>query len=264
MASDVIAAKTPAAPAGVSVPHARRFLAVYALLAASVCGAAALGLAVGLGHSLSFGSSGPWSTWQPTGGGLGLVENIATHIGGEYRLGNNAQLLDILAKPPILAASTRKIALGYVAVRGTSTVPDGVAAVDSSNTVMYSMCGRGPSCSIATGTPSLARGHLVLREILELALYTFHYDNAINNVIAFMPPSGSNVRPPIIFFQRADLALQLSAPLDRTLSNTTPSLTMTARDQASVEALAGQHFYSYGLTQAPDGSAVLLLTHHKA
>ena len=56
---------------------------------------------------------------------------------------------------------------------------------------MYSLCGLGASCSIATGTPSVERGELVRREILELALYTFKYVGGIENVIAFMPPPGT-------------------------------------------------------------------------
>ena len=54
---------------------------------------------------------------------------------------------------------------------------------------MFSLCGLGQSCAIATGKASVERGTLVRREILELALYTFKYVGGVNHVIAFMPPA---------------------------------------------------------------------------
>ena len=84
-------------------------------------------------------------------------------------------------------AST-SVPIHYVALRGPKGVIDQVDPVDPSNAISYSLCGGGSSCAIATGTPSVARGTLVRREILELALYTFKYVGGIKNVIAFMPP----------------------------------------------------------------------------
>ena len=34
-------------------------------------------------------------------------------------------------------------------------------------TVMYTLCGLGARCAIATGTPSVSRGRLIRREALE-------------------------------------------------------------------------------------------------
>ena len=60
--------------------------------------------------------------------------------------------------------------------------------LEPGKTEMYSFCGLGAHCSIATGKPSQTRGQLVRREALETALYTFKYMPVIDSVIVFMPP----------------------------------------------------------------------------
>ena len=77
---------------------------------------------------------------------------------------------------------------------------------------MYSFCGLGTHCSIATGQPSQTRGQLVRREALETALYTFKYIPAINSVIVFMPPQQDIPnQTTVLFFQRKNLADRLGS-----------------------------------------------------
>ena len=80
---------------------------------------------------------------------------------------------------------------------------------------MYSLCGLGPSCAIATGTASVARGRLVRREILELALYTFKYVPGMQSVIAFMPPKTGSQPQYVVYLQKSDLSQELKLPLAR-------------------------------------------------
>lgn len=243
-----------------------RFALAYAVLGAAIA-AAVVGLVIAVSHATGLGETAPWSTWQPTSGsGLGVAEQIASHVGGEYRLPTGGQLAAVIAKPPVVTASSRKIPLGYVAINsGSAHVADSVATVNGSNSVMFTLCGLGPSCSIASGKPSFARGLLERREILELALYTFHFDPNVHNVIAFMTPRAANVPGAVIFLQRADLANELSHRYAWTLDPQTPGVnSMTPGDKLYVNQITGHRAYSFSLTQAQDGNAALVLTHLKA
>ena len=254
----------PAAPAAppepqpAGRPHWIRFYAIYMVLGAALFGAAVIGV-VSATHTSRPGSA--WSAWRPTGGGIGAAAEIARHVGGEYRLANGAQLVDVIAKAPSVTASNQSIRLGYVAVRGTGGKPDDVFPVSGSNSVMYTLCGLGTSCTIATGKPSLARGELVRREILELALYTFHYEGGIGSVIAFMPPSSPSTSPVVVYLHRSDLGPQLRQPLARSLAPRAPApQTIPRREARLVDATTGRRVYSFSLTQAQDGNAVLILS----
>ena len=108
-----------------------------------------------------------------------------------YHLPNGDQIVDVISKAPSVSPDKTTLPVHYVAVRGTKAVKATRSITSRRRTaVMYSLCGLGVSCSIATGTPSVERGELVRREILELALYTFKYVGGIENVIAFMPAEG--------------------------------------------------------------------------
>jgi hypothetical protein len=171
-------------------PHRFRFMLIYGGLVA-VLAAAAVGVVVYAGRSIN--PSPAWSSFKPSGGGLGEAKQIASRVAKDYRLPNGAQLVDVIAKPPSLSDTTTTIPIRILAVRGAKGGVDEVSEVSPTDTVMYSLCGLGRQCAIATGKPSVARGVLVRREILELALYTFKYTGGIKNVIAFMPPVYLNV-----------------------------------------------------------------------
>lgn len=243
----------------VETPHRFRFFAVYGVLGIAF-GAAAAALAIGL--TTRPAPPGPaWSSWSPSGGGLGAAEQIARHVGAEYRLPNDRQLDAVLAKAPSVTANRTTYDVGYVAVQGASGSPVQVTAVSGSNSVMYTLCGLGVSCTIASGTPSVARGRVVLREILELALYTFHYDGGIDSVIALMPPRSATAAPTVVFLRRGELGPELSRPLDRTLSPQAPQpSTMSPREAELVQATTADHSYSFSLTRAQDGNTILILS----
>src|SRR5205814_8586472 len=128
-----------------------------------------------------------------------------------HRRPGGAQLDDVIPKAPSVSPqSSTAIPIHYIAVRGANGTHDQIYPVSATNGVMYSLCGLGPSCSIASGTPSQERGRLVRREILELALYTFKYESGIQSVIAFIPPkapaAGQQPAAFVVYLHRSDMA----------------------------------------------------------
>ena len=210
--------------------------------------------------SRSISPAPAWSAWKPSGGGLGAARQIAEHIAPAYRLPGGTQIVDVIAKAPSVSPGKQTIPIHYLAVRGTGGAGDQIFDVSSSNSVMFSLCGLGPSCSIATGTASVARGRLVRREILELALYAFRYVHGIDNVIAFMPPKPGSAPQYVIYLRRADLAPQLGEPLARTLTPKTPlPNTIPAGEVRAVDATTNTRVFSFSLSQAQQGDAILVL-----
>lgn len=238
-------------------PHRRRFLIIYSLLAV-VLGGGVGGLVVFAGKSIS--PAPRWSTWKPGGGGLGAAKQIADQVSKSYRLPNGKQLVDVIAKAPSVSPTNVTIPIHFVALHGMKSTGDQIVAVSSSDSVMYSLCGLGASCSIATGKASVQRGTLVRREILELALYTFKYVGGIKNVIAFMPPAAGTPPKYVVYLQKGDLAAELHTPLAKTLAAKTPQVsTIPARDVRTVETTTGARVYSFSLSQTQTGDAVLVL-----
>ncbi len=248
----------PTAALAVGTAHRHRFLFIYGLLAA-VLGAAVVGVVAYAGRTISPGPA--WSTWKPSGGGLGAAKQIADQVGKAYRLPNGDQLVDVIAKAPSVSPPTGAVVpIHYVAVRGTKSAQDQIITVSSSDSVMYSLCGLGTSCAIATGKGSVQRGTLVRREILELALYTFKYVGGIKKVIAFMPPSPGTQPKYVVYLQRTDLTAQLHVPLAQTLGAKVPlPSTIPAREVHTVDASTESRVYSFNFSQAPQGDAILVL-----
>jgi hypothetical protein len=254
----------PATPASAPQPHRTRFFIVYGLLGAALALGIA-GVAVYAGRTIH--PAPAWSTWKPSGGGLGAAQQIADRVGGTYRLPNGTQLAEVLAKTPAVSqTSGAPIPLHYIVVTG----PSGQRAneevqISSSNAVSYEICGLGQACSIASGKASIARGTLVRREILELALYTFKYVGSVNNVVAFMPPPAGTQPQYAVYLQRSDLAAELKQPLDKTLGAKVPlPANIPAAEVHVVNSVTGPRVFKYGVTQSQTGDAILVLTPHPA
>lgn len=237
--------------------HQTRFFVVYGVLGLALAASVA-GLVVYAGRSINPGP--PWSSWKPGGGGLGAVNQIAAHVSPNYRLPDGHQLVDVIVRSSAVTSGGQTIPIPLIAVRGPKGKVDSVSQVSSSDTFMLSMCGLGTSCSIATGKPSIKRGTLVRREILELALYTFKYVSGAKRIVAFMPPTPGATASYVIYLQKDDLKAQLKTPLTDTLSPKVPLPDqITARDQARVDALTESKIYKFGLSQTQQGDAVLVL-----
>jgi hypothetical protein len=131
---------------------------------------------------------------------------------------------------------------------------------------MYTLCGLGTACSIAEGKPSIARGQLLRREALELALYTFKYVDGIDSVIALMPVNLGDPKDETddtstaLFLRRDDVAEALERPLTRTLPTAAPLTpgTPSPTDQANVDRLTRPHVYVYSHEAVADGVYLVL------
>jgi hypothetical protein len=247
----------PDSAPGLGRAHRARFYVIYGILGVVLAGAIAATV-IYAGKSIS--PAPAWSSWKPSGGGQGAAKQIAAHVSKSYRLPDGNQLVDVFAKPPSVSPSSNAtIPIHYVAVRGPRNTYDEQAAVSSSNSVMYSLCGLGSACSIATGKPTVQRGTLVRREILELALYTFKYVDGIKHVIAFMPPRPGMQPKYVVYLREEDLQDQLKVPLNETLGKKVPlPMKIPAREQRIVDATTEPRVYSFSLAQTPTGDAVFV------
>jgi hypothetical protein len=238
-------------------PHRVRFGLIYVALGAIVAAAIAGGVVFA---NRSINPSPAWSSWKPNGGGLGAAQRIADHVAKQYHLPNGNQLVDVMSKAPSLSPpSSGTLPLHYVAVKGTKGSGDQVYPMSGTNSVMYSLCGLGTGCAIATGKPTQERGRLVRREILELALYTFKYVPGVENVIAFIPPALG--KQYVIYLRRSDLAPELKQPLTTTLRSSVPlPKAIPAREVRMIDATTVPRVYTFGVAQAPQGDLVFVLT----
>jgi hypothetical protein len=217
-----------------SVPkeHRGRFFLVYAALAAAVAaGAAGIVLLTTGGDNTKSGSSavaeGEWSTWKPTGGGLGAAQQIANFVGTGYKTKSGSQILTVLAQTPKFP----KAVVGDKGNVQVVTVPlggivvhtkqgDEATRIDGRNSTMYNLVcsGADAACKPPTGEAGLAQNILFRREVLELALYTFKYVPGVDNVLTLLQPD-RNKAPEVFYFRRADLESQLEVPIAKTLGS---------------------------------------------
>jgi hypothetical protein len=251
---------TPPAPTSPPAPPKRRpyrlrFVLLYGVLGAVVA-AAIVGVVMLAGTSSGPKSSG-WSQWKPKSAGSSGIKQIAQHVSSTYKLSSGQQLLDVIAKAP----AVQDVPIHAVAVRGTGGHPDQISLIDSGNSLMFVLCGLGPGCSIANGTPTVERGRLVRREALELALYTFKYIAGVEYIVAFMPPKKGAQARYVVYFAKQDLQQELKAPLDRTLGLKTPrSNAIPSQETTTIDRITGQHEFQFQLQQAQQGDAILVLS----
>jgi hypothetical protein len=256
--SDAVPAPSAPQAPPLARAHRVRFALIYGGLGAVVV-VAIVGL--GIFATRSIDPAPKWSAWKPTGGGQGAAHQIADHVAQQYRLPNGDQLVDVISKAPSIAPSTTSLPIHFVAVRGLKGAADQVYPVSSTNSVMYSLCGLGTSCEIASGTPSVERGRLVRREILELALYTFKYVGGIQNVIAFMPATAGKTAKYVVYLRESDIADKLKEPLATTLGKNVPlPKAIPAHEVKAIDTTTVPRLYSFsGVAQAPQGDLVFVL-----
>jgi len=242
---------------GGAQPHRGRFFVIYAILGLAVA-AAIVGIVVYAGRSINPGPA--WSSWKPSGGGLGAAKQIAEHVSPAYRLPDGNQLVDVIAKGPAVSSGGQTIPIPFIALRGPKGKVDQIQQVSNSDTFTFSLCGLGQACSIATGKPSVARATLVRREILELALYTFKYVHGVKHVVAFMPPPAGTQAAYVVYLQKSDLTSQLKTPLTHTLAPKAPlPAKITPGEQQRIDGITQPRIYKFGLSQTQQGDAVLVL-----
>ena len=235
----------PVAPARHS-QYAPRFHfltgALVAVAVAALAGLAAFIVLPGGGQD-----RGPrWSTWTPTAQGTTGAQQIAQHVGQQYRLPDGHQIVDV----GVTGLEYQGVPLA-VAVREDPAQGGNIRVFDDSG-VIYHLCGLGPSCAIATGKPSVQRGLLLRREALELALYSFRYLKDVNQVVVFMPPALGKTPSQALFFREGDVARELDRPLTASLSPRVPSVRTVPNwpDTPLVVQLTSPKTFNFSLTAA--------------
>jgi hypothetical protein len=275
-AADAKTVPQTAVAAGVARPETRadrarrlayrtRFAVFYVLLAI-VAGAGVGALLVLVGR----GSPAPapaWSSWEPTGSAERRAAQIGDHVGDQYRLpsGNPLAAVTYSGPPTVTGPDGSTFQVRAIAVRPDTTggraEADDIDTVSAQNTVMYTLCGLGSSCSIAEGKASIERGQLLRREALELALYSFTYLRGVDSTLVLLPPRPDGRAASAVFIERGDVGGELDRPLDQTLTAPlTPAVGEIQPDeQRVVDRTTRSRLYEYSYLQAQDGSPVMVL-----
>jgi hypothetical protein len=259
-----IAAAGAPAPAGGAeeAPHAPRFQFLFGALVTLGIAALATVVIIAASGPPESGPTGPaWSPWRPVDNDSSAPEQIAQHVGREYKLASGDQLVLVTGGPLEVAGLRLTIALRKPADEGGD-----ISLVDGKG-VLYRLCGLGPKCSINKGTPSAERKLLLHREALELALYTFRYTDADHVVVLIPPPRGkvpSKTPDPneALFFRRNDVGPELDRPVTATLTRTTPLPSTFERspDSDLVTRLTGARVFEFSVTPGNlDNRAFLVL-----
>jgi hypothetical protein len=256
--SDVIASSGRA-----DSPHASRFQFLIGALIA--LGVSALAITFLTLRSDRDTVPADWASWHPSATGFAAAAQIASHVGPEYRLATNAQMVAIQSGPLALDG----VPLTLVRRSNASTNANVVAL--NGNAVLYKMCGLAASCSIV-GTPSAERLTMIRREALELALDTFEYVGNANQVVVFLPPvvtasttgtkKTTTGATDALFFQASDFKSELDRPLSTTITPKAPTIGTvdTASDTPVVKALTTPSFYTFSIVpQTADATVFLVL-----
>jgi hypothetical protein len=251
-----------------------RFSLVYALLAAVAAGSIAA-LVVVLTRPDGTKAQN-WSKFEPTGSAIARTRQIATRVSREYTLASGHKLAAVVPSPlqttRFLQADSGPVSV-EVPISTLAVQPDvstgkheegDFKLYNASTTVAYQMCGFGTSaqnCAIS-GTATNARGRLLRREALELALYTLKYVPGTNAVLTYLPPRADQAAPPTsVLVARSDVKKLLDEPLTRTLVPKSISLGEKPADFTTVDKLTLPRLYTYDYQTLPgDGTAILVLT----
>jgi len=238
-----------------------RFALVYTglgiVLAAALTGLIVLVIRPG------FHPAPTWSTFKPPGTNPTKVTTaIASQVASTYKLGpKGGQLVAVIPSTPEVTSGTKNIAINIIAVRKAPQSNTGIATYPTNKMEQYTLCGLGANCSIATGTPSDARGRLVRREALELALYTFKFNPSVDSVATFLPPPPGQTTTDILYLRKDDFKAELSKPLSKTLPLATPPLPSSAdaSESKTIDKLTEPYLYTYELVALQTGGAALIL-----
>jgi hypothetical protein len=243
----------------------RRFLLAYVLLAILLGGAAALAVVL-LGRSGGHhaASTAPSPAFHPTGVGTAALQQIAVQVGREYRLPDGEQFVAAIARPaapPQLVTPAGAVVISAVVLHTGFSLenPGDVVPVDFTKGAIFILCGAGRACAIP-GQPSNARGDLLRRLTVELALRTLQKLVSIDSVLVFLPPLPGTADKRFFLLTRTDLAAALAQPLSSTLTPATrlvPGSLSAAETQRLRRLTDGRAFLLTQVQQLPDGTALL-------
>ena len=238
---------------------ARRFPIAYLGLAALL--GVAIGTLVVLIEQPAPKPPPPWSAWQPNEASrVARQQQIASHVGSQYQLNGGKRLVRVVVRDP--DASPNPIRDVAVARNLDPTQQrDVLGVVDSTKTAMYILCGDGPHCAINKGKPSVARGAVLRREALELALYSFRYVDNTDSVVAFFPPQKGKNLSHVYLFAKTDFKDEIAAPLRLTLPPSKLNVAggLAPHERRTVDALTVPRQFRFALRKERGGANVLVL-----
>ena len=160
------------------------------------------------------------------------AREIADHVGLQYKIDGGEQLVSVRSSGLELGGQEIGVAVRPSGSELHFLEGDGL---------LYILNGLGPN-GRPPGKPTRERGRLLMREALELALYSFRYLEDVTMVAVLMPQNdkqaanggGAAAAPQTnaVFYRPGDLLGELQVPLDRTLSPRTPRPSNRAKAEA--------------------------------
>jgi hypothetical protein len=234
-----------------------RFAVAYLVLGAAV--GTAIGTFIVLLQRPGPAPPPPWSSWRPAATSpSSQVLEIADHVGSAYLLPSGNPLAAVKIGGPAVGKNLRAI---IVPTKSNPRTLADFDVYDKTKSVIFVLCGLGTNCKIPEGNASTARGTVVRREALELALYTFEYVKPIDNVLVFVPPGpGQKKLTSTLFFRRGDLSSNLKHPLRTTLPDRPPLPgQIAAREKQTVDELASTLYRYVGILSANGFGRVLVI-----
>jgi hypothetical protein len=238
----------PAAPvARGPAPFRSRFGFVWGALAGiAVCAAGAFALLVATQRDSGPKLAANWSEWEPeTSEMIAGAADIAGHIAFQYKLDGGGQLVSVRSSALELGGQEIGVAVRPQGQELQLLEGDGL---------LYVLNGLGPGGRLPD-PPTKKRGRLLLREALELALYSFRYLDDVTMVAVLLPQTAEQQQANVggaaaapetnaVFFRPGDLIEQLEVPLAETLSPRTPRpSTMTAAESERVDSLTLRNLF---------------------
>ncbi|HWF74859.1 MAG TPA: hypothetical protein VG186_16030 [Solirubrobacteraceae bacterium] len=265
--SGIRLARRRAAPAPAS-PHAERFRLAGGVLGILAIGAITMAIIAASGGRPA---TKAWSAFKPQFSGVAGAREIANYISPGYRISPTQQLAVVTISSSLNGATV-------VLKEGPTNADTGVL---TGNTLVYQMCGLGPSCSIP-GKPSTTRLLLTRLEAFELALYSLHYLN-VDNVVSILPPAVQQVAgstsggtgslsatPPTslgktivaVEFNRQELQPLLSEPVTSLFPTRPPALGGVPSSQAiaTMDYLSANQLFTPSAQTGQDGTQYLVLS----
>ncbi len=165
--------------------------------------------------------------WAPKGKGAVRAQEIANRVAPAYRLEDGSQMVDVSVVPGDLEGQP----LGGIAVADAS-VDGGFRIEPLDGAVVYRFCGTGENCAITGGEASEARGRLLKREALEIALLSFNFGDDTDRIVVLMPPRAGSEPSFALLFERDTVDDLLDAPLARTIPPAVPTPSTIPADEA--------------------------------
>lgn len=208
-------------------------------------------------------AGGGWGPTCDTEFGCDRPHQIAAYVAPRYQSPDGKDIVGIISGRPT-TPSQDGVASDVPVIlerndRGSRVV---YTAPEQDNTVQYSLCGFGTACAL-TGKPSVARGDLLRRQALELALLTFRFAPGVKSVLAFFPKAAKAADPSyLLFFRRQDYDQQLSKPLAATLGKQVVLKTAQMPDALarSIGKLTSSRVFTYRYQLTQQGFPILMLT----